>query len=70
MHPCRVAAFRLTPSYSRPNYLRPLDAESISSDAWAWSAHHMRRMILFTTGETRKHSETINTGGTHHDICI
>jgi len=54
MHPCRVPDFRQKPSYSRQNYLCPVDAESISSDAWAWSAHQVWRMILVTTGETRK----------------
>lgn len=66
MRPCRVPDCRQKPSYSRQNYVCPLDAESISSDAWAWSAQQMQRMILVTTRETRN----IKTGGTHHDICI
>ena len=68
MHPCRVPDLRQKPSYSRQNYLCLLDAESISSDAWAWSAPQMRRMILITTGETRNIRQI--TGDTHHDICI
>jgi len=53
MHPCRFPDCRQKRLYSRQNDLCPLDAEAISSDAWAWSAHLMQRMILVTTRETR-----------------
>ena len=69
MHPCRVPDFRQKPSYLRHNDVCPLDAESISSDAWAWSANQMQRMILVTTRETRN-TKQITLEAHHHDICI